>query len=522
MIQKRIFDFVLAFLISLPALLICLLCAPVIFLETRASPVFWQTRVGKGNRHFKILKLRTMRSDTVNVASHEVSASQITQSGAVLRRFKFDELPQIWNVLSGEMSFVGPRPCLPSQTLLIDERTRKGVSDLLPGITGPAQIAGLDMSDPPGLAIADARYLGPWSLRRDLAILYRTLVGGGRGDAALGLPAAGRSVHAIKGTQGLAPRENGSAAQSETCRVVITGASGFIGRALVAQFTAAGWHVDALVRRSTDAFTPMTAQHCFADLASAETEKLTSIMAGAKCVVHLAATVPGKQGARVNNTVMLAHKIVTAAVAAGIPRMIVMSSAAAAVAESSSANVRAYGREKLAAERVMQSKEAENLPIIFLRPPVVYGPGMTGAFALLTKAIAKGVPLPLRRATALRSYISRRNLVDLVCALAGADEASWRRATGRAYTPTDGAPVSTAELIRDIATTFGKRPRLLPVPLSVLKSVARLAGKSEMLSGAIDGLPLNDNAALLADFGWHPVERYPASLACLHSDGRID
>ena len=124
-----------------------------------------------------------MYSGTASVASHHVGENRITRAGRIIRRFKIDELPQVINVLLGDMSFVGPRPSLANQHELIAERTVCGVLALRPGITGPAQLAGIDMSTPRELAIADAAYLGAWSLRRDLTILAGTVVKG-RGDAA--------------------------------------------------------------------------------------------------------------------------------------------------------------------------------------------------------------------------------------------------------------------------------------------------------------------------------------------------
>lgn len=183
--MKRCFDLFLALLAIIPAIMICTLVLPIIWIDCRASPLFLQTRIGQRKKTFHILKLRTMRADTPSVASHEAGAAQITRSGAWLRRLKIDELPQIWNVLTGDMSFVGPRPCLPNQSLLIAERDRRGVFDLRPGITGAAQIAGLDMSTPTALAERDADYLVPWSLAKDCMILWRTVTGSGSGDAAV-------------------------------------------------------------------------------------------------------------------------------------------------------------------------------------------------------------------------------------------------------------------------------------------------------------------------------------------------
>ena len=131
-----------------------------------------------------MLKLRTMRSDTQNAASHLVGVAQITRIGAILRRSKLDELPQLANILSGSMSLVGPRPCLPNQTELIEERARRGVYDIRPGVTGAAQIEGIDMSDPTRLAERDAAYKKSASFSLDVLIILRTVRGGGQGDAA--------------------------------------------------------------------------------------------------------------------------------------------------------------------------------------------------------------------------------------------------------------------------------------------------------------------------------------------------
>ncbi len=124
-----------------------------------------------------------MYPDTLDAASHQISATQVTKVGRLLRKYKVDEVPQLINVINGTMSLVGPRPCLPMQQELIKEREIRGVSKLQPGITGPAQIVGLDMSKPVQLAIVDAKYLQPWSLWKDVAYLWKTFSGAGRGDA---------------------------------------------------------------------------------------------------------------------------------------------------------------------------------------------------------------------------------------------------------------------------------------------------------------------------------------------------
>lgn len=181
---KRFFDLTVALALLAPAIAICALVLPLIAWECRAAPLFLQWRVGKGGRPFRIVKLRTMHPATPQLGSHLVGSDAITRTGRFLRKVKIDELPQLLNVLNGSMSLVGPRPCLPSQTELIAERQKHGVDRLTPGITGPAQVAGWDMSDPVRLAQADSAYLQRWRLRRDLELLAKTFLGRGRGDAA--------------------------------------------------------------------------------------------------------------------------------------------------------------------------------------------------------------------------------------------------------------------------------------------------------------------------------------------------
>ena len=151
-------------------------------LETPGPALFRQTRVGRNERPFTCLKLRTMVRDTPNAPSHEVSGAAVTRTGRFLRRTKLDELPQLWNVAKGEMSLVGPRPCLPGQIELIAARRAHGLYTIRPGITGPAQLAGIDMSDPARLAEADRAYLDTMSVDTDLKMIVQTLRGRGGGD----------------------------------------------------------------------------------------------------------------------------------------------------------------------------------------------------------------------------------------------------------------------------------------------------------------------------------------------------
>lgn len=184
MIAKRVLDLALALALLPLAVPLLALAALAVRLDSPGPAFFRQERVGRHKQPFHLLKIRTMTQGTPQAASHEVGAAQVTRVGAFLRRSKIDELPQILAVLAGDMSFVGPRPCLAVQHELIAERDRQGVYDALPGITGPAQVAGVDMSTPVELAQIDARYVRERTLWGDLMLIVRTATGGGAGDAA--------------------------------------------------------------------------------------------------------------------------------------------------------------------------------------------------------------------------------------------------------------------------------------------------------------------------------------------------
>lgn len=177
----RVLDLLLSFIGLVLAAPLILLIFILGILDT-GSPIFRQQRVGRHRQLFNLIKFRTMKVDTAHVASHLASQSAITTFGRFLRRTKLDELPQLLNVLKGEMSLVGPRPCLTSQQELIDEREKRGVFNVRPGITGLAQINEIDMSTPKLLAETDARMITEMRLPRYFTFLVQTLIGKGAGD----------------------------------------------------------------------------------------------------------------------------------------------------------------------------------------------------------------------------------------------------------------------------------------------------------------------------------------------------
>ena len=154
----------------------------IIGLFDTGSPMFLQTRVGKNKKPFTLIKFRTMRKDTQSVATHLANKSSVTKYGAFLRKTKLDELPQLLNVLKGDMSLVGARPNLFNQTELIEERDKRGVYNHLPGITGLAQINEIDMSTPVQLAEKDAEMYETLNLRKYFYYIFATILGKGSGD----------------------------------------------------------------------------------------------------------------------------------------------------------------------------------------------------------------------------------------------------------------------------------------------------------------------------------------------------
>lgn len=177
----RFLDFLFAvtgFVLTIPIMaLICIIG----FFDT-GSPLFLQERVGRNKKPFVLIKFRTMRKGVDSVATHLASASDITSWGHLLRRTKLDELPQLVNVIKGEMSLVGPRPNLFNQESLITEREKRGVYNVRPGITGLAQINEIDMSTPELLAKTDEQMISELNLANYFRLIISTLIGKGQGD----------------------------------------------------------------------------------------------------------------------------------------------------------------------------------------------------------------------------------------------------------------------------------------------------------------------------------------------------
>jgi O-antigen biosynthesis protein WbqP len=176
--MKRLFDLVLASILTILFAVPLIVVALAIRLTSSGPALYWSDRVGRDNHIFKMPKFRSMRTDTPAVATHLLDNPQsfLTPIGSFLRRSSLDELPQIWSVLVGDMSFVGPRPALYNQDDLIALRTERKVHTLVPGLTGWAQVNGRDELPIPVKVDLDVEYMQKQSFFFDIYILYLTFI----------------------------------------------------------------------------------------------------------------------------------------------------------------------------------------------------------------------------------------------------------------------------------------------------------------------------------------------------------
>ena len=176
--MKRIFDFTVSLLLIIALIPVFLIIALVVLIDSGYPVIFKQYRVGKDNKLFYIYKFRTMKVNTRNTATEDLKEadSVITKSGRILRKTSLDELPQLFNVLAGKMSFVGPRPLIPEEKEIRQIRKELGVYAVRPGITGLAQVNGRDMLSAKEKALFDKEYVEKQSLLFDIKIMFKTVL----------------------------------------------------------------------------------------------------------------------------------------------------------------------------------------------------------------------------------------------------------------------------------------------------------------------------------------------------------
>lgn len=294
--------------------------------------------------------------------------------------------------------------------------------------------------------------------------------------------------------------------------VLVTGAGGFIGRGVVDALGKAGFDVRAIVREggSRPDFGEGVETIAVSGLVDNEA-RLADAASGALAIVHLADNPERTDGSSTSPD--LARSVIRAAQSAGVPRIIFASSIYATFDEQCKTSE--YGAGKRESERLFA--EADGADCVSLRLPPVYGPGGKGGFALVTKLVGTGLPLPFGMAHAKRAYLSRDNLAALVVALLNADNAAFKQASEQVWEPSDGAPVSTAELARAVGAATGRKVRLLPVPPAVLLIPATLAGKRVGVEAVFSSLECADASELGQLVGWTPSRDLVANLAYLRS-----
>ncbi len=292
----------------------------------------------------------------------------------------------------------------------------------------------------------------------------------------------------------------------ENAKLAVTGASGFIGRGVLEAFSQQGISVRGISRGSRPAWCNASIQwrqiRSYGDVGS-----LNGALNGAQFVLHLADD-PKREANRSEGDAAAVVRVLLNVATEACVRGVILASSVYARRDTDK-----YGVGKRKAEEALRSDV--RIPSVILRLPPVYGPGGRGGLSALAALIERGFPLPLGLAKETRHYLSRRNFCDLIQHVVQADSATWQKAAGKIFEPSDGKAISTRDLIVEIAKVQGSSTRLLPFPTSLLRFAAKLSGRQAIISGALDRLDVEPNVELTKLFGWVPAEQIPASLGFL-------
>lgn len=303
-------------------------------------------------------------------------------------------------------------------------------------------------------------------------------------------------------------KENGKA------DLAVTGGTGFIARGVLETCVESGLSCRALSRSTRPPWAGQAIEWLTVPSYS-DAAALTKALTGVRHILHLADNPDRNDVRSAEDAARICVALIEAVRSNRVKGVIVASSVYAAKDQRGRAS---YGSVKRMIEREFLS--AQDLRTIVLRLPPVYGPGGQGGLATLSRLVRKGLPLPLGAATVPRSYLSRRNLASLVVTIVGAGDDTWRSEANKLFEPSDGIPVSTRDIVRGMAAQIGVRSRLIPIPIGLLRMAAAAAGRSELVSSAIDSLEVAPVEVLEAAFGWRPIERMPESLAFLRDEVR--
>jgi O-antigen biosynthesis protein WbqP len=513
--MKRLFDVTVSSIALVVLSPVLLLLIWIVRLNSEGPGLFRQIRIAKNGGTFVCYKLRTMKTGTPHRPSHEVSKTSVTSLGGFLRRTKLDEIPQLYNVIRGEMSLVGPRPCLPSQSALIEARRISGALFLKPGITGPAQIQGIDMSDPGLLAKVDGEYAYNRSFAGDLSLIWRTITGSGRGKDRLAPNPTGATIFNLHDPNSLFD------AIGARSKIIVSGASGFIGKEFL---EVASQRSNTAVIGLFRGVNTATSVHCLpviVDDYAAVTldEQLSNLFRGAKAIVHLAAVTPASrlQSDLVQTNVEFTRRLAMIAGRVGAHRFVFISSARVhgelteSVPFSEKSPLKAvapYARSKILAEAaIVCVAQDTGLPFTIIRPPVVYGPGIKGKFRALAKAVASGMPLPFGRITSnRRDLIGVRNLAMFI------DKSlDHQKTINEVFLINDGATMSTRAIVEAMAQSCSLPLRLFPLPEYLIRRLSSLVGLGAPVERLIGNFEIDCSKAREA-IAWESPEPPPFDI----------
>jgi lipopolysaccharide/colanic/teichoic acid biosynthesis glycosyltransferase/nucleoside-diphosphate-sugar epimerase len=462
---KSVFDVVSAFVGAVLLLPIFLILIIAIKLDSRGSVLFKQKRVGRGKKIFSIYKFRTMRVDTPkDTPTHLLSDPNryITGTGRFLRKTSLDELPQIFNILFGQMSIIGPRPALWNQGDLIAERDKYGANAVRPGLSGWAQVNGRDELEISAKAALDGEYVRRMGFFFDTKIFFKTLgkvfksdgvVEGGTGNNAQLNNREPPADKACRFEQGENPFP--LKAEAAAKKVLITGAGSYIGGAAERRLVAAGHAVTVLDTegggwRGFD-FSPYD------------------------CVFHVAGIAHLKEK-RKNKKLYwdinagLPVEVAAKALSAGVGRFVFMSSMSVYggygnknITVSTPLKPKGYyGQSKLQADLELQAMNAENFKVAVLRPPMIFGKGCKGNFPRLAKLAMRAPFFPNIKNR--RSMLHIDNLCEFIRLVV-------ENGSAGVFFPQNPDYFNTSGLVKEIASVHGKRLRLT----RLLNPLVRLA-----------------------------------------------
>ena len=466
-------------------------------LDSRGPVIFRQRRVGIHKKHFEIYKFRTMYSDTPkDMPTHLLQNpdAMVTKTGAFLRRYSLDELPPLFNILRGDMSLVGPRPALWNQYDLIEEREKYGANDVLPGLTGWAQINGRDELEIPVKAALDGEYVshyGPWMDIRCVAGTVLAVAGhkgvveggtgtlnkkkAGRGRKGAGAPAGGKAA-----ARQVYEKEKEHLSK-EKIRVLITGAGSYIGMAVRDWLLEFGGHYEVT---ELDMHGEQWKEYDFsgydcvfhvAGIAHTDTGKVSKEQKQLYYAVNRDLAAETAKKAREDGAAQFIH----------MSSMIIYGDSAPAyqgrkriTAKSRPQPSSVYGNSKWQGDRMVRRLETPDFRVCVLRPPMIYGNGSKGNYQMLEK-IAAAVPvLPL--VTNERSVLHIDNLCEFVRLLIENRQAGI-------FFPQNDCYTDTSSLVAGIAKAKGRRIRLLKTLGPLVRLASAMPGKTGKLASKAFG-----------------------------------